>query len=57
MFVHLPMDAPSQGDTVGHAGTDLPASIEPLCHVTFLIFACRRTPRRQSWDTEPHEKW
>ena len=22
MFVHLPMDAPLQGDTVGHAGTD-----------------------------------
>ena len=39
MFVHLPMDAPLQGDTVGHAGTDptslhqtpLPRNLPHLC--------------------------
>ena len=46
MFVHLPMDAPLQGDTVGHAGTD-PTSL----HQTLLP---RNLPRfSPSTNTSP----
>ena len=50
MFVHLPMNAPSWGDTGGHTGT-APTNLHQTslpCNLLHLVH--RRTIRRQSYD-------
>ena len=50
MFVHLPMDAPLQGDAVGHTGTDPTNLHQTSLPRNLLHLVHRRTILRQSYN-------